>query len=60
MLAASDPLSTNGALLDGIITNSEEMGEHHGTNETKTESMTWKHGFPPCNKFKAVTSGAKL
>jgi len=36
-------VSTNGALLDGIVTNSEEMYEHHGMTETKMESMTWKH-----------------
>jgi hypothetical protein len=36
-------ISTNGALLDGIITNSEEMQGHHGMIETKMESMTWKH-----------------
>jgi len=33
-------ISTNGALLDGIITDSEEMREHHGKIETKMESMT--------------------
>ena len=36
-------VSTDGALLDGIITDSEEMWEHHGTIENKTESMTRKH-----------------
>lgn len=35
--------STGGALLDGIITDSEEMWEHHGTIENKMESMTWIH-----------------
>ena len=36
-------VSTIGAILDGIITNSEETREHHGKIETKMESITWKH-----------------